>query len=67
MSDSRRSFLKKAGLAAGGASVLGASTASAATFQLGEVVHTTVALNVRDGAGTGYTVVDTEPRRCAGR
>jgi hypothetical protein len=61
MQDSRRDFLKKAGVAAGGATVLGASTASAATFQLGEVVHTTTALNVRDGAGTGYTVLDTEP------
>ncbi|WP_135825521.1 SH3 domain-containing protein [Halorussus ruber] len=66
MHDSRRDFLKKAGVAAGGATVLGASTASAATFQLGEVVHTTTDLNVRDGAGTDYTVIDTVPAAMRG-
>jgi len=63
MTDSRRGFLRKTALA-GTTAALGASaldTATAQEFVLGEVVHTTVSLNVRDGPGTGYTVIDTEP------
>lgn len=69
MQQSRRDFLKRTGIVAGSATALGAGatgTVSAATFQLGEVVHTTTGLNVRDGPGTGYTVIDTEPAAMRG-
>lgn len=60
----RRAFLRSVGTAAGVAGVAGSTAMaapSAGQFTLGEVVHTTVTLNVRDGPGTGNAVVDTEP------
>lgn len=66
----RRSYLKGALAVATGGVALATATVDrvrAATFELGEVVHTTTALNVRDGPGTGYTIIDTEPARMRGQ
>lgn len=63
MARSRRQLLRSVGtaalvgLGAGGA----AAAPSAGEFTLGEVVHTTVDLNVREAPGTENAVLDTEP------
>lgn len=74
MPQSRRHLLRRigattTGLAAGLGPTLTttAGTATAARFALGEAVHTTTALNVRDGPGTHHTILDTEPARMRGQ
>ncbi len=67
---SRRNYLRRVAAVGTAGTALGTGSvdrASAVTFGLGEVVHTTTRLNVRNGPGTGYSVIDTEPARMRGQ
>lgn len=70
MAQSRRQLLRRIGATAAagfGTAAATSGTAAASHFALGEAVHTTTALNVRDGPGTSNAVIDTEPARMRGQ